>query len=133
MLVLILLWRADLALGNYYLSALMISYTFLYGGQDEDNVAKSKFVNIFSIVIKPSESMGVDVMSLVCVDLTSDAETREALRRLSWSCFIRDTYYSVKSTIANDERPCSAFTGYPLFPMSDAVQSRFTIFFTNVG
>ena len=105
----------------------------MYSRQDEENSAKSRFSNLLNIIMNPSESVGVYAINLVLVDFTSDIDTSDALRRSLWSCCITDTSSSVKYTIANGDRPLTAFTRAALFPISDAVQSLFKILFTKVG
>ena len=48
----------------------MIAYNCLYSGQEEENITKIKFANLFSIVLKPSGFVGVYVMSFMRVALT---------------------------------------------------------------
>ena len=83
--------------------------------------------------MKPSESVGVDIINLVRVDFTSDVDNSEALSRSLWSCCISATSSYVKSTIANVDRPLAEINKAAIFPISDAVQSLLTIFFTKVG
>ena len=80
-----------------------------------------------------SESVGVDDIKLVQFYFTSDVDTSDSLGKSLWSCCISATSFSVKSTISNGDRPLAAFTKSDLFPISDAVQSIFTLVFTKVG
>ena len=80
-----------------------------------------------------SESVGVDYINLVCVAFTYDVDTSDALIRSLCYCCISSTSSFVKSTIVNGDRPLAAFTKSDLFPISDAVQSIFTLVFTKVG
>ena len=62
MLVFVLFWGAALAFGDYYLSNLMMSYTCLYSGQEEEKSVKRIFSNLFSMITNPSKSCGVVAM-----------------------------------------------------------------------
>ena len=83
--------------------------------------------------MNPSDSIDVDDFSLVRVSFASDVDTSDALSISSWSCCISATFSSVKSSIANGERPLATFTNTSLIPISDAVHYFFKILFTRVG
>ena len=69
---------AALAFGEYSLSALMMAYTCLYSGNEEEKSVNRRFVSLFSIIMNPSESRGVVQMGSVRVDFTSGVETRDS-------------------------------------------------------
>ena len=80
-----------------------------------------------------SESVGVDATNLVHVALTSNVGTSDTFIRYFWHCCISAMSSSVKYTIVNGDMNLAAFTKATLLPISDAVQSLFTILFTKVG
>ena len=57
----------------------MMVYTCLYSGHEEEKSANRSLVNLFSIIMNPSNSSGVVAMSFVRVDFNSDVETRHVL------------------------------------------------------
>ena len=77
--------------------------------------------------MKPSGYVGVYAVNLVWVSFTSYVDTSDVLSSSLWYCCISATSSSVKSTIANGDRPLSAFTKAALFPISDAFQSLFVL------
>ena len=83
MLVFVLFRSAALAFREYYLSAFMMAYTFLYSGHEEESSAKKRFANLSNVIMNPLDSDGVVATSFLQVDFTSGVETRDALSRPS--------------------------------------------------
>ena len=59
----------------------MMSYKCFYSGHEEENSAKRRFENLFSIIMNPLESDGFAAISFVQVAFTYYVETRDALIR----------------------------------------------------
>ena len=80
-MVLVLFLSAALAFNEYSLSALIIMYICSYNRQDDEKSAKSKFANIFSIIMNPSEYVFVGTISLGRFAFISYGDTSDVLSR----------------------------------------------------
>ena len=105
----------------------------MYNGKDKEKSAKSRFANIFSIIINPSKYVVVDTINVALVAFTSDDDTSDALIRYSWYCCISAASSYIKYTITNGDTPLVVFTEAALFPISGAIHSIFPIVFTKIG
>ena len=84
-------------------------YICSYNRQDDEKSAKSKFANIFIIIMNPYEYVFVDTISLGRFAFISYGDTSDVLSRSSWSCCIIAKSSSIKYTITKGDRPIAAF------------------------